>query len=476
MATGASVPRSAARGDGLGRFVAIVGLIVLSGAVLPLIQLELGTAPSTGEADQFTQMLVAPLYLASVGFLVTHSNRSSPFTTARAHLLTWGLVAVAVLSPLWSDEPMTSMRRSMALLASTIFALFLATRFSLRQLVHLLGTALLVIVVLSFVFAAVPDLGISRGVHEGAWRGAFTDKNSLGRAMVLATFTFATLALAARGPRRAMLWCAAASSALLVVLSRSTTSLVVLALMSSLVWILTGLRGRRTRLVAVGLGIVLVAGSALLLALVEPQTMLDALGKDATFSGRTELWKYVLRQAAIRPWLGYGFGGFWTGWTGHGADVWDQVAWMPPHAHNGVIDLGLELGLTGVLLLVVGFAATLRRALARIEPGVDHREMWPLLYLCFLVFANVTESGLVRQNHVFWILLCAVSFVVVRPAERRVTLLSTSAPSRASRRRASTRSAITVRPQNPQPSPGVWHRLRGRASSGWRAVARRSVS
>ena len=46
------------------------------------------------------------------------------------------------------------------------------------------------------------------------------------------------------------------------------------------------------------------------------------VGKDATLTGRTDLWNVAITMIARRPWLGYGYGGFWRGWTGESAEFW----------------------------------------------------------------------------------------------------------------------------------------------------------
>ena len=51
-------------------------------------------------------------------------------------------------------------------------------------------------------------------------------------------------------------------------------------------------------------------------------TLLSSIGKDATLTGRVDLWPAVLDKIWQRPWLGYGFSEFWgTDWDSAGAYV-----------------------------------------------------------------------------------------------------------------------------------------------------------
>jgi O-antigen ligase len=439
--------------------IAVAGFVLFSGAILPLLQLVAGTAPNVGEADRRTQALVAPFYLAAVLVLAWRPRRPSPVLVALRQPLIWYLVGWALLSTAWSDAPSITLRRAVALAGSTVFGLYVAARYSRAELMRLVGRAFLIILVLSVLFVVVGGYGVSSGIYAGAWRGVFADKNGLGRAMVLGAFTFGTLAMAAAGRRRLLYSLLTAAACLLVLLSRSATSLVVLAAMGSLTALCFGLQKRRSRFLSISLvGIVLSAG-LLLWTMTTQEALLGALGKSTTLTGRTELWTASIAQFEAEPWLGYGFGAFWSGANSRGALVWEQIGWTPPHAHNGFIDLGLDLGTIGVVLFGLGYLLTVARALANVRPGAGALEVWPLLYLCYFVLANMTESALVRQNNVFWVLYCASSFALVRPRSAE-----SSAPTGAEHDEASGNPAGTVPALRPgavgQLSTGVRRRLR----------------
>ena len=442
--------------------VAVVGLIFFSGAIVPLLQQIMGVAPDVGEGDRFTQALLAPLYFAALLALIWRRRRPSPLTVALGDPFIWCLIGWALLSAAWSDDPVTTVRRALALAASSIFALFIVTRFPFERMLRLLARALSIIVVLSILFAVIPGYGISGGIHAGAWRGVFSDKNGLGRAMVLAAFTLATLAIAARGRERMRYWCLAAAACLLVLLSRSATALLVLLAMALLLGVCVGLRGRRSRFLALSFAGVLCSCAVVLLAMAQDEALLGTLGKDTTFTGRTLLWAAALAQIAARPIVGYGFGAFWTGSGGRAAIIWAQVGWTPPHAHNGLIDLGLELGLVGILLFCVGFAVTTLRAFSRIRAQGDTMEIWPVLYLCFLLLGNLTESALVRQNNAFWVLYCVTALALAR-LRRETRVTANVVEARTADAPAWNEAARRGGPSDDRLSPGVRRRLRSRA-------------
>src|SRR5260370_350601 len=78
------------------------------------------------------------------------------------------------------------------------------------------------------------------------------------------------------------------------------------------------------------------------------------VGRNPTLTGRTDLWKQCLKIAG-NPLVGTGFESFWLGWRIQ--RIWDQnVGIRLNEAHNGYLELYLQLGWCGALLLAVGLA------------------------------------------------------------------------------------------------------------------------
>ena len=132
------------------------------------------------------------------------------------------------------------------------------------------------------------------------------------------------------------------------------------------------------------------------------------LERSETFTGRTHIWKAVAVTAMEAPWVGRGYGAFWTSAAGDAA--WKRSA-IPDriiHAHNGALDVFAELGAVGIALVFVPLAwvavAALRHALASPSPGC----LWPAVYLVFFMASNVAESWLFRHK-LFWALYVAVA-------------------------------------------------------------------
>lgn len=116
----------------------------------------------------------------------------------RAKLL-WLLLGIVFLSIVWSDAPSVSIRQSVALMGTTLFGIYLATRYRLKEQLHLLGWVFGIAAVLSLIFAiALPSYGLQNGQ---SWQGIYHHKNLLGRIMALGVVTFLLNAQAQRSYR-----------------------------------------------------------------------------------------------------------------------------------------------------------------------------------------------------------------------------------------------------------------------------------
>ena len=95
-----------------------------------------------------------------------------------------------------------------------------------------------------------------------------------------------------------------------------------------------------------------VVGGALLACVVGSSAMqamfFDAIGRDISMSGRDTLWRDVFREAVKTPVFGSGYGAFWS--EGRGREI--AVTWNPRQAHNAYLDVFVDLGIVGLLLVL----------------------------------------------------------------------------------------------------------------------------
>ena len=314
------------------------------------------------------------------------------------------LVALSCLSVAWSVVPAVSLRRSIGLAGTTLFASFLAIYFRPSEIWRLLATVFLVAASLSLVFALLlPSLGVHpTGVHEGAWRGAFMHKNIMGKMMALGVITF-TIALATGTYPRAWARIGWLLCALLVALSTSRSAWVV-TIAVLLAYPLTRLaRAGTLAVIPVLIGSILGGAGLGLWFSQNSDQLFSALGRDATLTGRVPLWGVALSYMPDRLLLGHGYRAFWFDEQGPAGQVWQLVGWMPTDGHNSLVDQMLELGIVGTVLLLGAFVMYVRNAVAVVR-GTD-----PLLgrvlfaLLAYVVWGSLSGTVIPSPNSIYWV-------------------------------------------------------------------------
>ncbi len=253
------------------------------------------------------------------------------------------------------------------------------------------------------------DYGLMQVASIGAWRGIFGEKNTLGRFATLALIVGASSYGDARSEGRVWhLWVPVTILAVLLVMSKSATAVLVAVILALLWPLFRALRGNRTLLVSALIFVALVGLGISAFFIEVSDTIFNSLGRDATLTGRTRLWELVLEKILERPLLGYGFGSFWLGLNGPSADVWELLGFATPHSHNGLLDLMLNIGGLGTGLFLIGFCDGLFKAIRRMRVGTQSVDVWPIAFLSFMVLYNVTESSILYQNSIYWVMYVSI--------------------------------------------------------------------
>jgi O-antigen ligase len=122
-------------------------------------------------------------------------------------------------------------------------------------------------------------------------------------------------------------------------------------------------------------------------------TLTSASGKDLTFTGRTFIWQATFDALTERPLLGYGLGGilFDDPISPKTAEVWRAIGFRVPHAHNGVLDLAIQLGIIGVVIFALLFIGTMVDGIRRVreQPTVA---AWIVATLVVQLYMSLSEN------------------------------------------------------------------------------------
>src|SRR5208337_4048948 len=109
-----------------------------------------------------------------------------------------------------------------------------------------------------------------------------------------------------------------------------------------------------------------------------PYQLLNMLGRDASLTGRTNLWTAVMIAIGRRPLLGYGYDAFWQGLRGESLQAAINAGWLPIHSHNGYLELALGLGIPGLALFGLIYISLVTSALRYLRRTTGATARWPI--------------------------------------------------------------------------------------------------
>lgn len=400
------------------------------------VSVWLQIAPPQSASDQYIEgspldrLVFAVLIVAGLVVLACRGGR-----VARLLRANWPIVLFFIYcatSTIWSDFPGVAFRRWVKSLGDLVLILVVLTDgeplAAVKRVLSRVGFVLLPVSVLLIKY--YPSLGRTYSPGIGFWSqmytGVATSKNSLGGLGLIfglgALWQFLGLfqnkdvlhrrrRLIAQGTLLAfaieILW-----------QTNSLTSSACFAIGSIIILTIMLFRfGKQPGVVHL-----LVAGLVSLslfgLFLDPASGLIESLGRSSTLTGRTQIWSQVLSMPVSRL-FGTGFESFWLG--PRLQTIWSLYWWHPNEAHNGYIEVLLNLGWIGVsllaLLLITGYRrifATLRR-----DPNVASLE---LAYFLVAVVYSFTEAGfrMLGLTWIFFLLAIAASKALVPEPEREV--------------------------------------------------------
>ena len=354
--------------------------------------------------DQLKQVILLGVYAGFAALLVGRERARTLLFLGRPMLL---LLLWTVASASWSVNPEVTLRRAVALFGTVGMGLYLGLRFDLRRLLLLLCWVGLVALGLSLLLAVVaPRLGLD---FEGRLRGVTAHKNGIASFAAIVFLAGCGLLVSGSLKRSARMLAVAAMGLATgcMALAQSTSVIPVLGL--ALATLVFGRTVRRASGAFLAF-LPLLASLALLAAgfvAANSGAVAEMLGKDADLSGRTLVWAFSAKMILLRPIAGYGLGAFWVGENSPGAVFWFTSHLGVPHAHNGFIQLALELGFVGLALFATAILAFAARLTWLVRHGRDPLCAWPLAFLVFDLVANYSETWLWIGNELLTVLLVA---------------------------------------------------------------------
>lgn len=314
------------------------------------------------------------------------------------------------LSRFWSDTPDVTLKASLVYLATSFIAIYVGKQYSWLELFEIAKVVSLIVLFVSFGYS----LTSSGKDLEGAWVGILGHKNQFCFVMLFGAVIWFINAI--YYPR------ARTFSIFIFILSliainqgKSGAARVLVVCLLALWFYLGSAKKLPPQWAFVSVVLFMIASVCLTIVVTENLKFIvvDTLNKDLTLTGRTEFWPLIIDKLNERPLLGYGIDGFWQPWRD--ADnparsiVVVRTQFVPPHSHNGFLDLACDLGYLGLVIFLGSFFTSIAKAVTYLGRAPMPEAGLPILLLTYTLMTNLTETGLLGVTSLwFWYIVIAV--------------------------------------------------------------------
>lgn len=388
------------------------------------------SAQALEEGSPLDRIISSALILLAIGILMSRPIKWGSFFTHNMALMAF--VSFALVSVCWSDFPLVTFKRWFRDLGNYLMILVVLTDprplEAVRTVLRRLGYLLVPLSILLIKYFSEIGRHYSFWSGEVEYIGATTSKNMLGLACLISgLFFFWDTAM--RWPERKQ---------------RRTKRIILtnIAFIAMTLWLLNDARSTTSN-VCLFLGcLVIVAAQSqvfrrrpwflksLIPACFCLYLILDfgfdmngslagAVGKDPTLSDRTKIWAFLLGMHTD-PLIGTGYQSFWLGprlqlfWQTSGLGHLNE-------AHNGYLEVYLELGLIGVILLIGFLVASYRSICRRLGPSSGLAVLGLAAWMA-LVFYNMSEAAF--EAGLLWMTLLLGAIALPERAKHRIHSLA----------------------------------------------------
>ena len=393
------------------------------------VSLWLQIAPSTDSREQYLEgspldrVVFTALLMVGLAVLLGRRRQVGELMRGKAPILLFLLYCA--VSILWSDYPFVALKRWIKSLGDIVMVMIVLTdsdrSAAIKQLLTRVGFLLLPVSVLLIKY--YPDLGRQLSMSwELMYSGVAMQKNELGIICVIfglaSIWRLRAVYHSARGNYRTRQLIA--HGALLGIAmwllwrANSVTAINCFIIGGSLMLALRVPKLARKKAAVHLLVVAAVAIPFAALFLNTGTSALETMGRNSTLTGRTEVWALVLRNAG-NPWFGTGFESYWLG------DRLDRIWSATQHineAHNGYLEVYLNLGWAGIALLVLVIGAGYRNIMRIFRRNPDSGTLYAAYFVTALIY-GFTEAAF-RMLNPMWIMFLLVTIATPACTVRRV--------------------------------------------------------
>ena len=354
-------------------------------------------------AEQVTTLLAFV-----VAILVMRKFRLSFNAIFRISLPFLPFLLFAFLSVAWSDYPFLTMRRSMRLSIELCTLILISMSYvnEVNRLLRIVFFVFLAVAIADIISLAAPSLSFT----EIGFNGVHYHKLEAGQFILFAMPIFAIGFLNSGVSRFRLLGLLGLAICLVLFpLTRAKTAWITAPLAIAAVLICKTMRRRGAGIWLIPLLVIALVLSlaTIVLADLTPSYLIEEVFGDPTLTGRDVIWRFVFDKFRDHEIFGVGYGALWQ----VGTDVTNRLEYLyniyaVNQAHNGYIDILVQTGVVGFVILLLTLLVVLRRltqAIIAAPSGILSVPLYAMfLFVCMLTL-NLTDSSFFWAASYDWI-------------------------------------------------------------------------
>jgi O-antigen ligase len=302
-------------------------------------------------------IFLAAIYLPLIGL-----GRIINFFRNKVFLLP--LLFCSAVSVLWSSFMLNSALAMINMMSLLVLSIYVHERMRFHDFINIYFRFSAAIVVISLIAVIVwPEYGLMQGEHAGKFKGLFPHKSNF--ALFLFVFISVVIFFWREIPSSSFFKAFIFLLSLMMLFFAESSTGVAILLIFSFVWLsihfTKSLSGKYLYRMII---VIAASGTALLAVYLSADMFLELLGRDFTFTGRTQIWNYYFQLASAAPWVGHGFYSLQAD-PSLAQNALNMFYFAARSPHNSYLEIYYNVGMIGLISYILFVLQTLLSSLRR---------------------------------------------------------------------------------------------------------------
>ena len=131
-------------------------------------------------------------------------------------------------------------------------------------------------------------------------------------------------------------------------------------------------------------------------------------GKESTLLTRLQIWNYSIDKILEKPLFGYGFESFWLNKN----EIYSNLYWDVPHAHNTLIGICIDTGLVGLGVFMIMVVDSFVKCFVNVFKNDAKEYIWYFINISILLLLTISDLNITTPNNILWIFFTLNIFAI----------------------------------------------------------------